>query len=896
MLATAGTRFGPYEVIAPLGSGGMGEVYRARDARLDRSVALKVLAADIAGDPAARTRFEREARAIAALDHPHICSIYDVGEADGTHFLVMPLLEGQTLAARLEKGPLPLEQALAIATQVADALDKAHRQGIVHRDLKPANIMLTKAGAKLLDFGLAKLRVAPGPISMSTMGAGITTSAGTAQGTILGTLHYMAPEQVEGRDADARSDVWALGVVLYEMLTGARPFPGETPASVIGAILKDTPPPLTARQPSIGTEADRVISGCLAKDPHDRWQSAGDVRKLLEWVRDGKSNPVSASANTGARRWLPIGIAGALLLSTTAMLPGWLADEREAPELLQLSILPPPGTTFSSPPASVVAPQIAISPDGSQIALVAESSDGRPTLWIRPLSSAEARPLRGTEDAFYPFWSPDNRSVGFFAEGKLKVVDLDGGPPRTVSAAAPLESRGATWGADGTIVFAPDRGALLRIPAQGGATAPATTLDEARQETTHRFPSFLPDGRHFLYSVRTRTGQDMGVQVASLDSPIGTPVVARTAWAAQFASPAHVLFVRAGALFAQPFDVAQPAATGEPVAIAEGVGATTTGYSAFSVSRTGVLVHARPIPVRGQLRWFDRAGSPGPLVGDAAEYLDFELSPDERSLALSRIDESGLTSADLWLVDLSRNVSTRLTTDPMNDASPLWSPDGARLIFRSNRQGYTGLYVKSASGTGDERLLLDTGASLRPTDWSANANWIIFSTTSSGGAYEIWAWREGAKDGPQRVVNTPRNAGHGRLSPDGRWLAYSSDDTGVSQVYVQPFPTGQRRPVSPKGGSEPRWRRDGRELFYLEGNGRLMAVEVPGGNALEFGIARALFDVRVPLTGNPFRWNYAVTGDGQRFLVNTRVDSEQPSIDVVFNWTALLQRPGGATR
>ena len=895
MTLSPGARLGPYEVVAALGAGGMGEVYKARDTRLDRTVAIKVLPGEVAGDSDLRARFEREARAVAALDHPHICGIYDVGSVDGTHYLVMPHLEGQTLAARLEKGPLPLDQALKIAVEIADALDKAHRQGIIHRDLKPANIMLTKTGPKLLDFGLAKLRPQSGPVSMSGMTRMATRAPETAKGTILGTVQYMAPEQVEGKDVDARTDIWALGAVMYEMVTGTRPFTGDTPASVIGAILKDEPPPVSSRQPLTPAMLDRVVARCFEKDPDSRWQSAADLLLVLKWGGDGAQGP-SATAprrSSGLRVVLPFAAAGVLLIGILTLLPGWWAHRGETPpNVLQLSVLAPPGTAFSSPPASVVAPQIAISPDGRMVAFVAEAPRGRPSLWVRSLGNSTGQPLPGTEDAIYPFWSPDSRSLGFFAQGKLKTIEIAGGPPRTLSDAA-LDSRGGTWGPDGTILFArAAHDGIFRIAARTGGTASEVTkFDESRDENSHRFPAFLPDGRHFLYTTRSARQEHWGVSLASLDSPIGTPLIERTEWSAQFAHPGYILFLRAGTLMAQPFDLRRMSVTGEAIELAGDVGATTTGYAAFSASDTGVIVHAKHIGLPGELRWFDRSGNSTGTVGTPAEYLDFELSPDQKTVAVSRVDPK-LKSADVHLLDLARNVLDRFTVDTQHDASALWSPDGGRIAFRSNRHGLTELYQKRSSGTEMEEPMLSPEANLIPSDWSLDGKVIVYTRTSQAGGFDIAVWRTDGDAKPQVAVHTALNAMHGRLSPNGRWLAYASDESlGELQVYVQPFPaTGQKRLISPDGGSEPRWRRDGSELFYLASSNKLMSVAIPPGDALNSGVPKELFDTHVPLTGNPYRSNYAVTADGQRFLINTRVEDAPSAINVILNWTALLKK------
>jgi serine/threonine protein kinase len=880
-----GARLGPYELLASLGAGGMGEVFKARDTRLERSVAIKVLPAGLASDPDARARFDREARAIAALNHPHICTLHDIGDLDGTAFLVMELVQGETLAQRLERGPLPEEQALRIASEIADALEKAHRAGIVHRDLKPANIMLTKSGAKLLDFGLAKLKLPVAPISMSAMGRLATTSDGTTPGLILGTVPYMAPEQVEGKEADARTDVWALGTVLYEMLAGSKPFTGETPASVIGAILKDTPSPLP-RESSSPLVAG-VIARCLEKDAADRWQSAGDVEHALRLVPDR----LLASRVVPARRrlWPVVAALVGLAAIGAAMAPGWIEHAREAPPgVSRLSVMLPANVTLSAPPASLVAPQVALSPNGRLLAFVAEAPGSRPAIWVRPFDTGIAQPLAGTSDASYPFWSPDGESLAFFAQGKLRTIKVSGGPAISLSD-APTDSRGGTWGRDGTILFAPSpSGVIYRIAATGGPAVPATRFDVSRAENSHRFPFFLPDGRHFLYTVRSSITNNWGLALGSLDLPDGRLLTRLTSTSGQFVAPHHLLFLRGAALVTQQLDVSAGSLIGEPVVLAEPVGSTSTAYSAFSVSPSGQLVYASRLDLNGQLRWFDRAGRELGAIAGTSEYLDFELSPNDAAIAVSRVDEIG-GNADVWTIDVARGVSTRLTTDATNDASAVWSPDGNAIVFRSNRRGNSDAFLKRAGGAGPEEHYFGEGTNLIITDWSRDGRWIVFTSTRATG-FEVRAWPTSGQGGSVTAARTILNAVHGRLSPDGKWLAYASDESGRWQVFVEPFPsTGDRRQISAEGGSEPRWRRDGQELFYLNSDMKMMSVSLPGGNALAPGVTQVLFQTAVPLTGNPYRSNYAVTADGKRFLVNVRLGANTLStLNVIQNWPALL--------
>jgi Tol biopolymer transport system component len=898
MTLQAGTRLGPYEIHSALGAGGMGEVYRARDTRLDRSVAIKVLAPEIAADPGLRNRFEREARAIAALEHPHICSLYDVGEANGMHFLVMPCLEGQTLAARLEKGPVPLDQALTIATQIADALEKAHRQGIVHRDLKPANVMLTKTGAKLLDFGLAKLRANPaGPISMSGLTRMATTPPGTAQGTILGTVQYMAPEQVEGREADARSDIWALGAVIYEMVTGTRPFGGDTPASVIGAILKDTPPPISTRQPLAPRALNDIVERCLAKDPDDRWQSVADVGRLLQWIASNRlagAEPHARLRSPWRERtaWIA---ATALLLAALAFVALWPRPGVPAGDLVRLSVNPPGEMAFTALTAATVpTPQFAVSPDGRSIAFVAGLSSLDSTLWLRSLDDVDARALPGTDDAQEPFWSPDSRWIGFFdGGGQLKRVSVSGGSVQTITSAV-SDPRGASWGPDDTILFGTGYGGVYRVAASGGAPHPVTELNSG--EGSHRWPQFLPDGRHFLFTVRG-PADHRGVYVGAVDGP-DRHLVIRTDGNAHYAAPGYLFFLDADTLLAQSFDAERLELAGRPMPVAAGVGRNSRGDGAFSTASAGTLAYAGSSLRPGHLTWFDRSGNPLGVVGPAGahDYADFRLSPDESRLAASLVDPA-VSVPNIWVTDLGRGGTSPFTLGPALNSAAVWSPDGGRIAFRSTRTGVTELYQKSAGAGGNDQPLLSMAAAraagvgsanLVAADWSSDGRSIALV---SGSPTDIWLLPLAGDKKPVALVQSPSDQMHANFSPDGRFIAYTSNESGRYDVWVETLPPSDRKwPISTSGGYEPRWRADGREIYYLSEDRRLMAVAVLPG-AVPFGVPRSLFQTDVHAGVNVLRTHYVPSRDGSRFLVNTRSRDLAPvSITVVLNWSAGLTR------
>jgi eukaryotic-like serine/threonine-protein kinase len=861
MALTTGDKLGPYEILSSLGAGGMGEVYKARDTRLDRLVAVKVLPDHIAQRETARTRFEREARAVASLNHPHICVLHDIGNQNDTSYIVMEFLEGETLAARIKRGALPLEQALKYAVEIADALDRAHRAGVTHRDVKPENIMLTRDGVKVLDFGLAK----------STPKAGPADATVTMEGTIVGTPQYMAPEQFEGREPDARTDVWAFGAVLYEMVTGHRAFQGKSYSSLVGAILAGDPPPMSLK-PFTPAWLERLVRRCLAKDPEDRYFSMHDV--LLEL----RSPPVEP-ARPGKASWWPWAVAACLSVGLLALAAIQLRERPQEQPVLTMSINPPDDAVFH---------EATISPDGKLLVFTATAT-GKRQLWIRPLHSLAAQPLAGTDDAEFPFWSPDSRWVGFFAQGKLKKIEAAGGPAQMLCDVA--NGRGGTWNADGVIVYADLFAGLLRVPAHGGVPTRITTTDRAKGESWHRWPVFLPDGRHYVYLINASNQNATGIYLGALDSKERTRLVGDR-WSPGYAKgpdgESYLLFVREAALMAQPFDAGRGTLAGEPFPVVEKVGIDgQRGRASFSVSANGILVYDSGAGDDLQLAWIGRGGERLEIVGEPANgQFRLGLSPDEKQVAFTLTGPAQYT--DIWVRDFARSIPTRFTFHPGVELYPVWSPDGSRIVFGSDREGPFDLYVKSASGAGQEELLVKSGNNKYPADWAVGGRLLIYNETDPKTNSDLWVTPLEGERKPTVFLKTEFNERHGAFSPNGKWIAYSSDESGRDEIWVQPYPAiGAKWQVSNMGGRFPRWRGDGKELYWLDENGTLMAADVSVEPALRPGTPRSLFETKI---SSRFE-RYAVSRDGKRFLVPIPVEQTQNrSVTVVWNWLRMTRR------
>ena len=877
---------GPYEVIALLGAGGMGEVYEARDTRLDRTVAIKICKGRFS------ERFQREARAISSLNHQHICALYDIGHDNSVEFLVMEYLEGETLEARLRKGALPIEEALRITIQIAGALDAAHRKGVIHRDLKPGNVMLTRGGAKLLDFGLAKMNEA---VALSGTNAFGPTAAQTltAEGTILGTFQYMSPEQLEGKEADTRSDIFSFGAMFYEMVTGRKSFEGSSYASLIAAVMSSNPPPVSTMRPTASAALDRIVQRCLAKSPDDRWQCAGDLQSELEWITETGSKP-GLPAPVAARRrnrerlaWIVAGLAGALLIALTA---AYMRKKPAEAATVRFQIPAPEKLSFHWYDLPVV------SPAGQRIAFTAEATtleDGR--LFVRPLDAATATeiPLPGY-DVNWPFWSPDGRQIAFVSHGTIQKLDSSGGSPVTVCTfPGGGASGGGTWNRDGVIIVSISK-VLYRVDAVNGHPKPLRPLAES--ETAQRWPQFLPDGNHFIYlSVSDRPDQQ-GIYAGSLNSSERKFIVATNAQAA-YVQPGQLLYMSGDVLMAQPFDLRNLKLQGEPRRIADHIERTDSGApvpgAIFSASLNGVLAWRRgSTSPDSVLQWLDRSGKRLGVVGDAAHYSNPALSPDDRRLAIGIRDPKTKTS-DIWIIDLLRGTKTRLTFDPADDLNPIWSPDGTRIAFSSDRLGQRDIYQTPADGSGSAELLLSgKGAQKDVEDWSPGGKYLMYNfQTAPPLQIHLYALPLAGDRKPMPFVNTEFITQQGQFSPNGRWVAYRSLESGRSEIYVQGFAPDSAQPrgkwqISTAGGELPRWRRDGKELFYLYGS-TFFAVDVKtDGASFEAGIPRPLFDAatvsKIAVTGGtPF----VVTSDGQRFLVLAPAEKEASApLEVVVNW------------
>jgi Tol biopolymer transport system component len=878
MPLAAGDKLGPYEIAALIGAGGMGEVFRARDTRLGRDVAIKVSNARFS------ERFEREARAVAALNHPNICTLFDVGP----NYLVMELVEDPTLGERIKQGAIPLDEALRIARQVADALEAAHDKGIVHRDLKPGNIKIKPDGTvKVLDFGLAKQsRDREGA---DTENSPTLTMSATQGGVILGTAGYMSPEQARGKTVDKRADIWAFGVVLYEMLTGRHLFKGEDVGEILAAVIKEEP-----NFDAVPASVRRLVRMCLQKDPKQRLHDIADVWLLLEEAPVG-GGPVRLAA--GRARLLPWMIAaGAFFLIVLASAPFSIAHLREKPPIaapVRFQIPMPEKVTLGGGGFS-------LSPDGRLLVFAAVGTDGTRRLFVRALDSLEARPLPGTEGAgvYPPFWSPDSKFVAFSIGNKYMKVDVSGGPPQTLCELPGILGTNS-WNRNGVILVNANPGGLWQVPEAGGIPSPVTVTDPSRQEQYHARSVFLPDGRHFLYVRFSSNPEYLGTYVGSLDvKPQDQD--RRRLLPGRFGvlyvpspDPAlgYVLFVRETTLMAQTFDTRKLELTGQPVPVAEQVGNNGALSAFFWASENGALAYRGGGQTSLQLTWLDRRGTVSSRVGDPAPYGDLALSPDGTRVASVHGDQQ----FDIWLYEFARGVSTRFTFNPAIDRYPIWSPDGSRLVFASNRGNHFDLYQKNANGAGEDELLLKSDQDKIPNNWSRDGRFLLFTSNDPKTNADIWVLPLEGDRKPSPVLRTEFNEGQAAFSPDGRWVAYTSLESGGPEVYVRPFsPPGAagstsvsgKWQISKAGGTYPRWRGDGKELFYIASEGKLMAVEVAANPSFQAGIPQPLFNF------TPNASNLQVSADGKRFLIAAppqQTNAEVP-ITVLLNWPALLKK------
>jgi serine/threonine protein kinase len=879
MNIAAGSRLGPYEINSRIGAGGMGEVWRATDTRLGRSVAIKVLPAEFAGSEHSRLRFEREARAISSLNHPHICTLYDVGREGDADFIVMELLEGESLADRLVRGPLPIAETLRVGAQVGDALDRAHRAGIVHRDLKPGNVMLTKSGAKLLDFGLAKSSAnAPADPTASTAFATAAKPL-TQEGTILGTFQYMAPEQLEGLEADPRTDIFALGALLYEMATGRRAFNGTSKTSLIASIVGSEPPPISQIQPLTPPAFEHVVEKCLAKDPEKRWQSAFDVAEELRWVSEAGSSAGVATTTLRRRKrreWL---WWSAALLAAIAVAAYFGLRKPVAAPRIETSIVPPDGVSFS-----YVAGAVSLSPDGRNLAFIGRSLNGPPQVWVRSLASSAAHPLAGTDDAEFPRWSPDSKWVAFIQHAHLMRVGADGGAPETISDVGGRHAALA-WAPNGMLLWG-DSGDIAAAPASGGKRH--VVIPGGDQVATS--PASLPDGKHFLFTKLRGSSEPDAVYVATLDGKEQKRVLAGVYSNAAYVAPGWILYSRDGDLRAQRFDLGKLEVSGDPIRLADHVQYDADSKSAFFTVSNGTLIYAEGEGAgKTQLVWVGRDGKELGALAPPAMYYSPRVSHDGKRVGVD-ISDDQTAKGDIWMFDLVRNTSTRVTFDPVNESAPTFSPDDKQIAMVSEKLGNIDLFRRASSGAGTEEQLVANTSFKIPLSISPDGRWLAFVSSERGTSQWDLLVVDLTTKAVKPLLNTRFNEWGANFSPDGKWIAYSSDETGKQEVYVQQFPESNGKIIVSRGGGQsPRWRGDGRELYYISPDRRMMAVPITYTPQFDSGLPQPLF-ADVDLRDLPVTAQYDVSADGQRFLLNRAVgELGSRPLTIVQNWTAALE-------
>jgi len=879
----AGTRLGPYEISAPIGAGGMGEVYRASDTRLSREVAIKVLPAEFARDAQLRARFEREARAISSLNHPHICMLFDVGQQNDIEYLVMEYLDGEPMTERLARGPLPLSDVLRHGIEIADALDKAHRTGIIHRDLKPGNVILTRGGAKLLDFGLAKAMDAA--LIGSTSGQSATVMLPdeplTAEGTLVGTFCYMAPEQVEYGRSDARTDIFAFGCMLYEMVTGRRAFNASSRAGMIAQIIASDPPSIATLRPMTPTSLDRVVRSCLAKNPDDRFQTAHDVMLALQWIRDEQSNPsaplllAGVQRRTGRERAL-WALALVMAIGAAIGIAVWAGREiasRDRPMIA--AIVPPPGFRFVFTGDYAGSP--VLSNDGRRLAFVAVSPEGKRTLWVRSLDSADPREIGSSDDAMFPFWSPDNRFLAFFAHGKLQTVDTSGGAPVAIADAP--DARGGSWSDANVIVYAPEtRAGLFRVTSNGGAPAALTT--PVGGMTTNRWPLFLPGGKAFLYIAANHF--DQGSRATSLHfrtldgqtDRIVTQTLANVAYVG-----GRLLMLRDGALVSQPFDATRGVLTGTPSIVVQNVRFDASTWHGVFDAAGRTLVYQPGGTLSGtHLVWFSREGKNLGTAGDVARYYDLKLSPDGHRL----VTNAGEPRADIWVIDADRDVRTRLTFEGSMNEAPVWSADGSEIIYaaRDQPKELAAIYRRRSDGNGPRQLVARLAGDADPGSVSPDGRWVAVSLWRAGANPQIWAVPLVPGQQPRPLIAGNVAAHDPRISPDGRWLAYTSNESGRDEIYVVPFlGTGGKWQVTTSGGHSSRWSPDGKHLDYLTTDKILTEVDVQQGGGFAITATRPRYRLDVnPISSS----DYDLAPDGR--VIANGGEADTSPLTVVANW------------